>query len=611
MDQRRRVFGGPCRWLWGLLGAGLALGALAQHSPAPDPGVWPEAASQRQERTAVAFAQRAVVSAHPEATRAGWRVLRAGGHAVDAAIATQFALAVVEPQSSGLGGGGFAVVFDGRQVWALDGREAAPQKADADLLTAQGRPMDFEAARRSPRSVGVPGLVPLLYALHTQHGHLPWATLLAPAIELAEQGFALTPRLHRLLQDDPLLRQDPQARHLFYTQDGQAHPVGHVLRNPELGWLLRQVAARGPKAMHQPLVARALLRRIDAGLAGGSPMTRRDLQDYQVRVTPALCFSWSAWDHSRLCGAPPPSSGTVAVGQILQLLEHAPSAWRDLPLGPTWLHGYIEAARLAYADRAAHVGDPALVVAPPGGWQSLLAPSYLRERARLLGPKRMPHAPAGEPGGAPVARGPMSDQPEYGTTHLSVVDAQGRAVALTSSLESAFGARRMVNTAQGRAGGFLLNHELTDFALRARDAQGRLLANAPGPSKRPRSSMTPLLVLQDHAQGAPAQVTLALGSAGGPMIIHHVAQTLWAMGRWGLSASQAAALPRWGLTDPAGPIWLEAGTPLLAWSDALRELGHPIRVGDMSSGLHLLARDASGQWQAGVDPRREGLALGD
>lgn len=594
-----------------LLGLGL-LGSLGLSAQTPEMLTMPEAASGRTERTATSFAQRAVVSAHPEATRAGWRVLRAGGHAADAAVATQFALAVVEPQSSGLGGGGFAVIFDGRQVWSVEGREAAPQAAGADLFSTDGQPMDFEAARRSPRSVGVPGLVPLLHTLHAQHGKKPWASLLAPAIELAERGFAMTPRLHRLLQDDPLLRQDPQARVLFYTPEGQAKPVGSVLRNPELGWLLRQVAAHGPMALQRPAVARALLARIQAGQTGGSPMTWRDLRDYPVRVTPALCFAWAPLGATRLCGPPPPSSGTIAVGQILQLLEMAPTPWREMPLSPAWLHGYVEASRLAYADRAAHVGDPALVLAPPGGWVSLLQADYLSERAATLGPQRLPRAEPGQPGGVPWSSGPMPDQPEYGTTHLSVVDGQGHAVALSSSLESAFGARRMVNTGQGRAGGFLLNHQLTDFALRPRDPPGRLLANAPGPTKRPRSSMSPLLALQTEASaGGSERVTLVIGSAGGPMIIHHVAQTLWAMGRWGMSASQAAALPRFGLTDPAGPVWLEAGSPLIGWADALRAQGHGVRVGEMTSGMHLLARDAAGRWQAGVDPRREGLALGD
>jgi gamma-glutamyltranspeptidase/glutathione hydrolase len=586
---------------WALCGALPCAKAWAQDPPAP-----PEAASQRVERAAVSFAKRAVVSAHPEASRAGWQVLLAGGNAVDAAIAMQFALAVVEPQSSGLGGGGFAVVFDGRQVRAFDGRESAPAGIGPDVFMPDGIEMGFEAARRSPHSVGVPGLVPLLQKLHQQQGSRPWAELLAPAIKLAQEGFAISARLHRLLQSDPLLRDDEQARALFYTPSGDALPVGYVLRNPELAWVLQQVAAQGSQALQSGPVAQALLGRIGAGERGGSAMTLDDLGRYAVREDYALCFGWVALPKSRLCGAPPPSSGTLAVGQILNQLEYAALPWRELPQGAAWWHGYVESARLAFADRAAYVGDPAMVSAPPGGWQSLLQAAYLRRRAQGLGAQRSPRAEPGQPGASPLSWGSMPDQPEYGTTHLGVVDGQGRAVALTSSIESAFGSRRMVNTGQGRVGGFLLNHQLTDFALNPRDEQGRLLANAPGPGKRPRSSMTPLLVLDRQAR-----VSMVLGSAGGPFIIHHVAQALWAMRHWGMTPQAALSLGHVGITAPDGPVWLEAGTEAEGWVVGLRARGHPVRVGDLSSGLSVLARDAQGRWQAGVDPRREGLALGD
>ncbi|MEY2660701.1 MAG: Gamma-glutamyltranspeptidase precursor [Pseudomonadota bacterium] len=601
-------------WRWASRLA-LALGLLQP------PGGWtqtmapaPEAASARLERTPVGFDRRGVVSAHPEATRAGWQVLRRGGNAVDAAIATQFALAVVEPQSSGLGGGGFAVSFDGRAVSAWDGRETAPAAATSDLFKVGGQAMDFAAARRSPLSVGVPGLVPLLQAMHRREGDRPWAELLDPAIRLAEQGFAITPRLHGLLQSDPLLRDDPQARHLYYTAQGDAQPVGHVLRNPELGWVLRQIAAHGARAMQDGAVAQALLRRINAGEPGGSPMSAADLSADRVRVHPALCFAWAGLPQSRLCGAPPPTSGTVALGQMLNLIEMAPTRARTLPRGAPWWHTYIESARLAFADRAAYIGDPASVGAPSGGWEVLWAPKYLQARAQQMGNRRMPVAEPGQPEAVNTSFGQMPDQAEYGTTHLSVVDGQGRAVVLTSSLESAFGARRMVNTGQGRAGGFLLNHQLTDFALNPSDETGRPLANAPGAGKRPRSSMSPLLVLsRDAAADGPARerVSMLLGSAGGPFIIHHVAQALWAMAHWGLGPQAAVSLGHVGLTAPQGVVWLEKGTEAVDFESELSALGHPVRLGEISSGLHVLMRDATGRWQAGVDPRREGMALGD
>lgn len=581
-------------------------------SYATEAAIQPEAASPRRDLAIGRFQRQAVVSAHALASQAGDRILRQGGNAIDAAVATQFALAVVEPQSSGLGGGGFAVVFDGHRVWALDGREAAPAGADARLFVENGQVMGFDAARRSPRSVGVPGLVPLLWAMHQRHGHLPWAALLAPAIALAEHGFALGPRLRELLHHDPLLRTDPYALALFYDANGQPQALGSVLRNPELAWILRRIAAQGPQAMNRGSVARALLRRIDAGLPGGSAMTRADLRQAAVRVSPALCFAWPALPAARLCGPPPPSSGTLAVGQILNLWQSLPQAATAQDWNEGQLHAYIESARLAYADRAAFVGDPTQVTAPGAGWHSLLLPSYLRPRARLVQDQRMPRADAGTPDAAPQSRGVMPDQAEYGTTHLNVVDARGLAVALSSSLESAFGARRMVNTGQGRAGGFLLNHQLTDFALNPIDAEGRPLANAAGPGKRPRSSMTPMLVLSQRTQAGPysEQVMLALGSAGGPFIIHHVAQTLI---RWAQAPDrpeELAQMPRWGLTDPQGPIWLEAGTAAVDWSAALQARGHPTRVADMSSGLHAVWRDAAGHWITLADPRREGAGAG-
>ncbi len=584
------------------------LGSLCW-AQAPLVSVLPEGASQRVERTEVRFSQRGVVSAHGLATQAGFRVLQQGGNAVDAAIATQWVLSVVEPQSSGLGGGGFAVVWAQGKAWALDGREAAPRASTPELFMGAGRVMDFEQARTSPLSVGVPAQVALLHAMHARWGRTPWARLLDPAIELAESGFVVGPRLHALLQADPLLRQDPEAKALFYRDDGSPVPVGTLVRNPELAWVFKRIAEQASQAMTHGPVAEALLQRIGAGRPDGSRMTLSDLQSHRVRVTEALCFDWAALPAAKICGMPPPSSGTLAVGQILGILEAAPKAVGHASYGPGWAHAQSEAARLAFADRATWVGDPSEVHPPAGDWRSLLQPHYLQHRARALSASRMLQAPPGQPAGVPLTWGLMPAQTEYGTTHLNAIDEQGTAVAMTSSIESAFGSRRMVNTGQGRRGGFLLNHQLTDFALSPVDASGRPVANAPGPGKRPRSSMTPLLVLRPGAQGL--QVDMALGSAGGPFIIHHVAQSLWAMVHWGHGPQQAAALPRWGISDPMGPIWLEADSDAALWADALVALGHPVRVRELSSGLHLLVRHATGGWRAGVDPRREGLALGD
>ena len=341
-------------------------------------------------------------------------------------------------------------------------------------------------------------------------------------------------------------------------------------------------------------------------------MTAHDLQTYAVRVGPALCFEWSGWHGAQVCGMPPPSSGTLAVGQMLGMLQALPPRLQASGPGALWAHVQSEVARLAFADRAAWVGDPLQVAPPAGDWLSLLDPDYLRQRASVIGDTRLHPIEAGHPRGAALSWGLMPEQSEYGTTHLNAVDDQGMAVAMTSSIESAFGSRRMVNSGQGRVGGFLLNHELTDFSMSPSDDQGRPVANAPGPGKRPRSSMTPLLVLNRSAEPCCAlRVQLALGSAGGPFIIHHVAQALWAMAHWHWSAQEASNMPRWGITDASGPIWLESGTEAQNWAPALRERGHPVRVRELSSGMHLLVRDTQGRWQSGIDPRREGRALGE
>jgi gamma-glutamyltranspeptidase/glutathione hydrolase len=553
-----------------------------------------------------------VVSAHPDASQAGLSVLQQGGNAADAAIAMQWVLSVVEPQSSGIGGGGFAVVWARGKAWAFDGRETAPGGATPDLFIEDGAPMSFERARADARSVGVPAQVHLLFAMHQQLGRLSWPTLLEPAIRAAEDGFVVGMRLNALLQNDPLLRSDPEARRLYYQADGTALAPGTRVRNPELAWVLKRIANLGPAAVTQGPVAQALLRRIGAGQPEGSTMTAEDLQAYSVRITPALCFVWQALPTAQVCGMPPPSSGTLAVGQMLGMLESLPESLRSDRPGPLWAHVQSEVARLAFADRAAWVGDPKEVAPPAGDWRSLLDEAYLRQRASAVGELRMPRAIAGHPRGAHLSWAEMTEQVEYGTTHLNAIDDQGMAVAMTSSIESAFGSRRMVNSGQGRAGGFLLNHELTDFSLSPTDALGRQVANAPGPGKRPRSSMTPLLVVSSSANPCcEPQVQMALGSAGGPFIIHHVTQTLWALARWNQGPQEAILLPRWGITDAMGPIWLEADTEAQHWVTPLRERGHPVRVRELSSGVHLLARDPKGRWQAGIDPRREGLALGD
>ncbi|WP_396433754.1 gamma-glutamyltransferase family protein [Limnohabitans sp.] len=573
----------------------------------PDHATQPEAASGSQAKPGWAFTRQAVAAANPLATDAGHQVLRAGGSALDAAIAVQMVLGLVEPQSSGIGGGAFLLHFDGLKITAHDGRETAPSGARGDMFMDQGKPLPFADAVQSGHSVGVPGVVRMLEAAHRQHGRLPWAQLMAPAITLAEQGFRVSPRLHSLLQADAHLRKDALALRFFYNAQGQAWPVGHVLRNPEYAHVLRRIATEGSRALHEGPVAQAMVQRTQQAPRPGS-LSLQDLASYQPRMREALCFDHTAAARAyRICGFPPPSSGQIAIGQILGLLGQTAAQGPEFSGGlpsPDWLHRYTEAARLAFADRAQFVADPAFVAAPAGDWRSLLAPAYLRERSQLIGEQSMQVATPGQPGGRPSSWAPMPSQTEYGTSHISVVDAQGRAVAMTTTIEAAFGARRMVTTDPSRPGGFLLNNEMTDFSLSPADAQGRPIANRVEPGKRPRSSMSPTLVL-DKASG---ELLMSGGSPGGALIIHYTAKLLTGTLHWGLNAQQAIDLPNFGSLN--GPTLLEAKRFDSATVNALKARGHEVREMDMTSGLQAIERTPTG-WFGGADPRREGVVLGD
>jgi gamma-glutamyltranspeptidase/glutathione hydrolase len=573
----------------------------------PEQAMQPEAASGNTSKPGWAFKRQAVAAANPLATDAGHKVLRAGGSALDAAIAVQMVLGLVEPQSSGIGGGAFLLHFDGQKVTAHDGRETAPAGARGDMFLDQGKPLPFADAVQSGHSVGVPGVVRMLEVAHRQHGRLPWAQLLAPAITLAEQGFRVSPRLHALLNADALLKQDPLALRFFYQADGQAWPVGHVLRNPEYAHVLRRIAEGGSRALHEGPVAAAMVARTAQAPRPGT-LSLQDLANYQPRMREALCFDHTAAARAyRICGFPPPSSGQIAIGQILGMLGHTAAQGPELASGlpsPDWLHRYTEASRLAFADRAQYVADPDFVSAPAGDWRSLLAPAYLRDRSRLIGAQAMKAAPAGQPGGKTTSFAPMPTQTEYGTSHISVVDAQGRAVAMTTTIEAAFGSRRMVTTDPTRPGGFLLNNELTDFSLAPADAQGRPIANRVEPGKRPRSSMSPTLVF-DKATG---QLLMSGGSPGGALIIHYTAKLLTGTLHWGLNAQQAIDLPNFG--SLGGPTLLEAQRFKRTSVEALTTRGHEVREMEMTSGLQAIERTPKG-WFGGADPRREGVVQGD
>lgn len=550
----------------------------------------PEAPSGWAPQPAVHASRQLVVAAHPLAADAGLQILRRGGSALDAAIATQMVLNLVEPQSSGIGGGGFLLHYgaSNRALRAYDGRETAPRAATPALfLDVEGKPMGFAQALVGGRSVGAPGLVPMLEAAHRQHGRLPWRELFAPAIALAEEGFAISPRLHALLERDRFLRDDPRSRSLYYEPSGRARAAGAVLRNPELAATLRAIAADGSRALAAGDIASDIVAAVRTHPRNPGLLTLQDLAGYRPIEREPLCAQYRQW---RVCGMPPPSSGGVAVLQILKLLET-----RELrQLAPDSLmaaHLLTEAGRLAYADRNAYVADPAFVPVP---LRAMLAPTYLRERAALIDPRRsIDLAPAGRLTARSPIGGESPEQPA--TTHLTVLDRNGNVVALTSTIESAFGARLMVR-------GFLLNNELTDFSF-APERDGERVANRVEGGKRPRSSMAPTMVFDRHGQ-----LVLTIGSPGGNWIINYVARALVAVLDWQLELPQAFALPHVGSRN--GPTELERGTSAQALRHGLELLGHRVQEIDMTSGLHGMQRTRTG-WLGAADPRREGTARGD
>lgn len=568
--------------------------------------VLPEAASGYTDKPGWATQAFAVAAANPLATDAGYQVLKAGGSAVDAAIAVQMVLALVEPQSSGIGGGAFLLHYDGRRVEAYDGRETAPAAADDRLfLGSDGKPLPFDDAVVGGRSVGVPGAVRMLELAHQEHGKLPWASLFQPAIALAEGGFQVSPRLASLLRDEPHLKKDPAAAAYFFGPDGQPHEVGFTLRNPELAGVLRRIASEGSTALHRGAIAQAIVDKVRNHATNPGRMTLADLAGYQPKKREPLCHDHRARGKDyRVCGFPPPGSGAIAIGQILGILSNTNAA--SLPLdnglpGADWLHLYTEASRLAFADRAQYVADPDFVQPPAGSWTSLLDPGYLAQRARLIGPHSMKVAQPGSPAGVRSGHAPMAAQPERGTSHISIVDAHGNALAMTTTIEAQFGSRQMVR-------GFLLNNELTDFSFAPADAQGRPVANRVQPGKRPRSSMSPTLVF-DKASG---QLVASAGSPGGALIIHYTAKTLYGVLDWGLTPQQAIDLPNFGSLN--GPTLLEDKRFPPATVEALRARGAQVREMALPSGLQALTRgQAHGQrfWFGGADPRREGIVMGD
>lgn len=550
-------------------------------------------------------------AANPLAAEAGRTMLRQGGSAIDAAIAMQAVLTLVEPQSSGIGGGALIVLWDGKNVRTYDGRETAPAGATEKLfLQADGTPMPFLQAQIGGRSVGTPGVLRALELAHQKHGRLPWAKLFEPAIKLAEQGFAISPRLHQLIASDSSIRRSPDMMAYFMNADGSPKAVGTPLKNPALASVLKRIAEEGPDAFYKGPVAQEMVAKVQ-GHANPGSLSLNDLQGYKAKERAPLCTDYKRW---QVCGMPPPSSGGIAVAQILgtlQALETRDQRFALAPLkplkttrpagiepAPEAVHLISEAERLAYADRALYVADSDFVPVPVKG---LVDPTYLASRAALIGDRSMGTAKPGTPPGIQVAYAPDRSPLRISTSQVVAVDDEGGAVSMTTTVESAFGSHLMVQ-------GFMLNNQMTDFSF-IPEENGQKVANRVEPGKRPRSSMAPTLIF-DRQSG---EFLATLGSPGGSQIIEYVAKSAIGLLDWNLDPQAAINLPNFGSRN--GPTELEEGQFSAGLIQALKDKGHSVSEIDMTSGTQAIVRVKDAQGKAslagGADPRREGEALGD
>ena len=530
-----------------------------------------------------------VIAANPLAAQAGIEVLKRGGSAVDAAIAVQAMLSLVEPQSSGIGGGAFMNYYDAgtSRLTIYDGRETAPAQASESIFVGpDGKALPFATAVVSGRATGVPGAVKMLALAHRDHGKLQWNSLFGSARRTASEGFTVSPRLARFIASDAPQMSAPDARGYFSTADGSLLGAGDQLRNPDYAEFLGRLSTEGPAALYAGSTAARIVARTRAGPLGGS-MTMADLAGYKPLKREPLCRPYRAY---LACAPPPPSSG-VGLLQLLGLLERTDIAARGQDDPQAW-YLFAEASRLMYADRDRYVGDPAFVPVPVAG---LLDPAYVAARARLIGTRSGEPPAAGVPAGAAVAAADTTHEPA-GTSHFIVGDGAGNVVSMTTTVESLFGSGRMVD-------GFFLNNQLTDFALQPRDAAGRLVANAPAPGKRPRSSMTPLILLDREGRFAGA-----FGSAGGNAILAYVAKSVVAAVDWGLPVQQALATPN--LVARGSNFNGEVTKFAPGVLRGLAERWVILRPGQgEDSGVHAVMIRENGRVDGGFDPRREGVVL--
>ncbi|WAJ69622.1 gamma-glutamyltransferase [Catenovulum adriaticum] len=548
----------------------------------------PEAATGLTEQKLVTASQAMVSSANPYATKVGLKVLKNGGSAFDAAVAIQAVLTLVEPQSSGIGGGAFILYWDQQtqKLFAVDGRETAPNSATESLFFENGKAISWHEAVVGGRSVGVPGVLAALELGQKKWGKLNWQALFDDAIHLSEQGFVVSPRLEQLIQRalNPGLKKMPQASQYFYP-NGQGLKAGMLKKNPALAAQFKQIAKQGSQYFYQGELAEKIVNAVQQSPIAPGQLTLSDLKRYQAKLRQPICGEYKT---SQICGFGPPSSGGFTVLQILKLLAPYDLAQYSAN-APQALHLFTQASKLAYADRNAYLADSDFVTVPV---ESLLSADYLEKRTALIDQyKDLGIAKAGQINSITAVESANLTQPS--TSHISIVDKWGNAVSMTTSIEMAFGSTVMVE-------GFLLNNQLTDFSF-SPYKNGERVANRVTANKRPRSSMAPTMVFQNN------ELVGLLGSPGGSRIIDYVAQTLIAKLDWNLSIQQAINLAK--VTNLNGKTSLEANTNLSEQAAYFKNLGHKVEVRELNSGLHAIWKSNNG-WQGAADPRREGLALG-
>jgi gamma-glutamyltranspeptidase/glutathione hydrolase len=550
----------------------------------------PPAAAQVTETIAKT---RMIAAANPHAAKAGLDMMRAGGSAVDAAIATQMVLGLVEPESSGIGGGAFMLVYDPKtkQTTSFDGREMAPASATPTMfLDANGAPRPKPDAIPGGLSVGIPGVIKMLWLAHQKYGKLPWAKLFEPAIKLSEGGFPVGPKLARTIKNFSRGANMPDIRAHFYHPDGTTLQEGEIFKNPEYAATLRKIAKEGPDGFYKGEIAQAIVELVQHAPRQQGGMTLEDLDKYQAKERAPVCGDYREY---RLCSMGPPSSGGIAVLQILGMLQRFTPA-ELTPNTVSGAHLFAQASRLAYADRAQFLADPAFVDVPIKG---LIDKGYLASRAALIDPKKdMGTAIAGNPPEKHAALSPQVSPVLHGTSHMTIVDDSGKVVAMTTSVESVFGAEIMTK-------GFMLNNTLTDFSFQP-VREGKPVANAPAPGKLPLSAMSPTIVFDKKGD-----FLASVGSPGGPAIIDYVSQILIGMLDAKMTVKDAIAMPH--EINMNGPTLLEASPNSESLAAQLTAMGHTVQVPRIEgSGLHGIQK-VKGGYVGAADPRRDGIALGD